>query len=456
MFARRLPWGTRQWGNRCGVRESDDVADAEGAAAVVGIGAALAGRAGDGSLDEHRRTRSPLGPSLIEVTVTGWPLLGSVESIVISRCSIWGMPRASTAHIAYTRGPPAMATTCRHGTGGERYAAGPRRAGRDESRHARVVPATAHPLRYRPPPPQALACRRGAGGGEGSQHLAVHLSRGQADPGDTLGGDARQPGRVDVGCAHAVNVPVLGERGQAARQDSVLTPRALSSAVEALASIIVIWRFTGPRTLSTTAERRGQRAVAVSSWLLAPYVAVEAAPTPPHGCGSPCCTCWPWMSRSPRRTLLRPPAAPPTSAPGPRRASRHRVRQARRHHRPRHHPAPHPAPIRGRRAPAVHVVHPGTPWIFPAVLGQAAQVEPPCHGTGVPAHPTAGKKSPASTRPPPSYPASPRRTAHRPAPRSATRSTSSPHPPPPQPWLDRHHGASVLPVAPTHTPSVGH
>ena len=51
---------------------------------------------------------------------------------------------------------------------------------------------------------------------------------------------------------------------------------ALSSVVEGLASVIVIWRFTGSRTLSETSERRAQRAVAISFWLLAPYVAVEA------------------------------------------------------------------------------------------------------------------------------------------------------------------------------------
>jgi divalent metal cation (Fe/Co/Zn/Cd) transporter len=51
---------------------------------------------------------------------------------------------------------------------------------------------------------------------------------------------------------------------------------ALSSVVEALASVIVIWRFTGSRTLSATSERRAQRAVAISFWLLAPYVTVEA------------------------------------------------------------------------------------------------------------------------------------------------------------------------------------
>jgi divalent metal cation (Fe/Co/Zn/Cd) transporter len=51
---------------------------------------------------------------------------------------------------------------------------------------------------------------------------------------------------------------------------------ALSSVVEGMASVIVIWRFTGSRTLSATAEGRAQKAVAVSFWLLAPYVAVES------------------------------------------------------------------------------------------------------------------------------------------------------------------------------------
>ncbi len=50
----------------------------------------------------------------------------------------------------------------------------------------------------------------------------------------------------------------------------------ISSAVEGLASVIVIWRFTGSRTLSETSERRAQKLVAVSFWLLVPYVGVEA------------------------------------------------------------------------------------------------------------------------------------------------------------------------------------
>ncbi len=50
----------------------------------------------------------------------------------------------------------------------------------------------------------------------------------------------------------------------------------ISSAVEGLASVIVIWRFTGARTLSESSERRAQKLVAVSFWLLVPYIGAEA------------------------------------------------------------------------------------------------------------------------------------------------------------------------------------
>jgi divalent metal cation (Fe/Co/Zn/Cd) transporter len=50
----------------------------------------------------------------------------------------------------------------------------------------------------------------------------------------------------------------------------------LDSAIEGFASVIVIWRFTGSRTMSETAEQRAQRMVAISFLLLAPYVAFEA------------------------------------------------------------------------------------------------------------------------------------------------------------------------------------
>jgi divalent metal cation (Fe/Co/Zn/Cd) transporter len=53
----------------------------------------------------------------------------------------------------------------------------------------------------------------------------------------------------------------------------------LDSAIEGLASVIVIWRFTGSRTSSAEAERRAQKWVAISFFLLAPYVAAEAIET---------------------------------------------------------------------------------------------------------------------------------------------------------------------------------
>jgi divalent metal cation (Fe/Co/Zn/Cd) transporter len=50
----------------------------------------------------------------------------------------------------------------------------------------------------------------------------------------------------------------------------------LDSAIEGLASVIVIWRFTGTRVFSHAAEQRAQRLVAVQFFLLAPYVAFES------------------------------------------------------------------------------------------------------------------------------------------------------------------------------------
>ena len=71
-----------------------------------------------------------------------------------------------------------------------------------------------------------------------------------------------------------------GALGLAAGVDSgsiSLVAWALGSVIEGLASAIVIWRFTGSRLASEDAERRAQKAVAVSFFLLAPYVAAEAA-----------------------------------------------------------------------------------------------------------------------------------------------------------------------------------
>jgi divalent metal cation (Fe/Co/Zn/Cd) transporter len=55
-----------------------------------------------------------------------------------------------------------------------------------------------------------------------------------------------------------------------------LTGWALGGGAEALGSAMVVWRFSGTRTLSETAEQRAQRGVAVSFWLTAPYIAAES------------------------------------------------------------------------------------------------------------------------------------------------------------------------------------
>lgn len=86
----------------------------------------------------------------------------------------------------------------------------------------------------------------------------------------------------------------------------------LDSAIEGLASVIVIWRFTGNRTISADAERRAQKWVAISFFLLAPYVATEAIETLIEGVAAE--TSWlgigltagtllicPWLGRAKQR-----------------------------------------------------------------------------------------------------------------------------------------------------------
>jgi divalent metal cation (Fe/Co/Zn/Cd) transporter len=50
----------------------------------------------------------------------------------------------------------------------------------------------------------------------------------------------------------------------------------IDSAIEGVASLVIVWRFTGGRLLSHTAEERAQKLVAIQFFLLAPYVSFEA------------------------------------------------------------------------------------------------------------------------------------------------------------------------------------
>jgi divalent metal cation (Fe/Co/Zn/Cd) transporter len=50
----------------------------------------------------------------------------------------------------------------------------------------------------------------------------------------------------------------------------------IDSAIEGIASLVIVWRFTGHRLLSRAAEERAQKLVAIQFFILAPYVAFEA------------------------------------------------------------------------------------------------------------------------------------------------------------------------------------
>ena len=57
----------------------------------------------------------------------------------------------------------------------------------------------------------------------------------------------------------------------------------IDSAIEGFASVVIVWRFTGWRTLSNHAEERAQKLVAIQFFILAPYVGFEAVRTLVNG-----------------------------------------------------------------------------------------------------------------------------------------------------------------------------
>ncbi|MFF5208982.1 hypothetical protein [Streptosporangium sp. NPDC000396] len=70
---------------------------------------------------------------------------------------------------------------------------------------------------------------------------------------------------------------VLGLAAGLGSHSVALIGWGMSSLVEALASLIVVWRFTGSRTHSADAEDRARKGVAISFWLLAPYLVAHVA-----------------------------------------------------------------------------------------------------------------------------------------------------------------------------------
>jgi divalent metal cation (Fe/Co/Zn/Cd) transporter len=116
----------------------------------------------------------------------------------------------------------------------------------------------------------------------------VHLSVAPPDCCDSCSAPAAEPLTPTPGAVRAVLLlswasllwmvaeGVLGLYSGLRAHSVSLVAWALGSAIEGLASVIVIWRFTGSRRLSDTAERGAQRAIALSFWLLAVSIAAEA------------------------------------------------------------------------------------------------------------------------------------------------------------------------------------
>jgi divalent metal cation (Fe/Co/Zn/Cd) transporter len=68
----------------------------------------------------------------------------------------------------------------------------------------------------------------------------------------------------------------VGMTAGIAANSVVLIGWGVDCAIEAAASLVIIWRFTGTRIYSGDAERLAQRVVGLSFILLAPYIVVEA------------------------------------------------------------------------------------------------------------------------------------------------------------------------------------
>jgi divalent metal cation (Fe/Co/Zn/Cd) transporter len=77
---------------------------------------------------------------------------------------------------------------------------------------------------------------------------------------------------------HGVEAAVALAAGAAASSIALIGFGA-DSLVESAAGVVVLWRFGAARAGSASAERRAQQLIAVSFYLLAAYVAVEATRT---------------------------------------------------------------------------------------------------------------------------------------------------------------------------------
>jgi divalent metal cation (Fe/Co/Zn/Cd) transporter len=94
---------------------------------------------------------------------------------------------------------------------------------------------------------------------------------------DRLVGRARLLARAGLAW-HGIEAAVAIAAGAVAGSIALIAFGA-DSLIEALAGIIVLWRFAATRADSQHAERRAQQLIAITFWLLAAYVTVEATIT---------------------------------------------------------------------------------------------------------------------------------------------------------------------------------
>jgi divalent metal cation (Fe/Co/Zn/Cd) transporter len=76
-------------------------------------------------------------------------------------------------------------------------------------------------------------------------------------------------------CWHALEAAIAVGAGIAA-SSIALVGFGADSVIESIAGFVLIWRFGGNRHASEAAERRAYRLIALSFWVIATYVAVEA------------------------------------------------------------------------------------------------------------------------------------------------------------------------------------
>ena len=105
-------------------------------------------------------------------------------------------------------------------------------------------------------------------------HAAIHEPHAAGPERMALARRARRLSWISLAWVTAEGV--VGLAAGIAAGSIALVGWGLGSAIEGLASVVVIWRFRPRHVASHAAELRAQRLVAISFFLLAPYVAVES------------------------------------------------------------------------------------------------------------------------------------------------------------------------------------